>query len=150
MPADATKINHITDDLLSTAPPFPTIAGELINMINNIATPQDIVVFFAHNGEKYDKPILADEFNNNDIPIPSNWRFADTLPIFRTLFPKAGPKASRPYSLESLHNRLFHSSIPSGHRAMGDVLALERCLRASIPTTGNFSVELIKTMLRCA
>ncbi len=135
MPADASRINHITDELLATADPFPTVAEAIINMINNIATPQDIVVFFAHNGEKFDKPILADEFINNDTPIPDNWRFADTLPMFRAIFPNAGPKNSRPYSLESLHNKFFHAPISNNHRALGDVLALESCLRHAIPTT---------------
>ncbi len=151
MPTDATKINHITDELLSTAPSFPQVAEHLINMITNISTPQDIVIFLVLHGEQSATPILADEFINNNIPIPENWRFADTLPMFRSLIPNAGPKNSKPYSLESLYHRFFKHPATGSHRAMGDVIVLESCLRAALTPSpeSNFSADLIKTMLYC-
>ncbi len=134
IPSNATQIHHITNEMVKTAPKFPEVATMMINMVNTIASPQDIVVMFAHNGLRFDEPILKEQFNTYNIPIPDNWRFADTLPILRQLSPSKEPKFKRPHSLENVYKREFKANPPASmsHRAGGDVQLLEACLRKVI------------------
>ncbi len=141
IPPNATQVHKITDVMVSSAATFPEIAANMINEVNKIASPNDVVVFFAHNGTKFDEPILKEQFTLANIPIPENWRFADTLPIFRRKLRLKQPKYTRPYSLENLHKKLCEADIPDSHRAGGDVEALEACLKKVI--SGNFCKELV-------
>ncbi len=78
--------------------------------------------------------------------MPANWRFVDTLPLFRTLLPQLGSKKAKPYKLENLHKHLGLGDINNGHRALGDVEGLEKCLRKVI-TKGDFTEELLKAVV---
>lgn len=144
MPPAATQINHITDEMTSTAPTFHLVALSMIEEISSVALPQDRVVIMAHNGAKFDEPILRSEFARCGLSIPNNWIFVDSIPLFKSCIPK---QAQQSYSLAALHKRLLHEDIPVSehHRASGDVNALERCLRALLP--GVFEERLVGALL---
>jgi DNA polymerase III epsilon subunit-like protein len=81
MPPDATRINGITDEITSAAPTFNIVALSMIEKLSEVACPQDKVILIAHNCAKFDAPILKAEFARCGLNIPSNWVFADSLPV---------------------------------------------------------------------
>lgn len=88
MPESAYKIHKLSDDLLEVAPKFELVSMELVATVKRLACPDDVVVFVAHNGEKFDKRVLRSEFKRCGLTIPTNWRLCDSLPIFKSMVPK--------------------------------------------------------------
>lgn len=138
---EATRINNITNEDIRLAPPFHVVAQCIVKIVKNSVTPQDTLLLLGHNMHQFDQRILEHYFETHKIPIPSNWVFVDTLPLFKQLMPK-------PHSLKSLHERLCKDVPFTGqHKAKGDVLALERCLKALFPK-GNLVDNIIKAMYK--
>lgn len=144
MPRSAMEIHGITGEMTRTAPTFKTIALALVDLVSRFVCPQDNIIFLAHNGSKFDEPILRSEFSRCEVSIPDNWRFADSLCIFKSLLPREGPKS---FSLGALHNRLLREGISNQHRAAGDVEGLERCLRALF-ARGDFESNVVSVLCR--
>lgn len=128
IPADSTKIHNITDQMVEACPMFERVGQMLIEWTRTFSCDKDVIVFIAHNMTKFDKPILDNSLLNADIPLPNNWRFADSLDLFKNMLPNLGPKNTKPYGLMNLHLRLLKREYDNAHRAMGDIEALEACL----------------------
>lgn len=142
MPPAATAINGITDNMLKPAPPFEVVGPALLEAVADVVSPQDTFILLAHNMVAFDHRILEASFKSINLSFPPNWVFVDTLPLFRTLYPKL-----KKYSLKHLHTTLCPQQSFNQHRADGDVLALEQCLKAAFPT-GNFVDNLLKTLYK--
>jgi DNA polymerase III epsilon subunit-like protein len=129
IPQSASQIHGITDDKVITAPSFKDVALTITKKVSEIVSSQDAIVFLAHNGDKFDGPILRAAFKDCEVPIPPNWHICDSLTLFKGMLPKQ-TGTWKPWALGNLHQRLVGRPIVDQHRAVGDVLALERCLRA--------------------
>jgi DNA polymerase III alpha subunit (gram-positive type) len=75
--------------------------------------------------------------NETNIPIPPNWRFADSLTLFRKLLPNLGPKQAKPYRLSSLYLHFFQKEMENAHRAEHGVEALAQCLGVAFKTSSR-------------
>jgi DNA polymerase III alpha subunit (gram-positive type) len=128
IPQRAQEIHHITDEMVAHAPPFRVVATQFIKWVESFSCEQDIIIMAAHNGEKFDKPILIEAFEGVGMSIPSNWRFGDTLPLFRNKLNLHAPKSMKPYALSNLYQSLCKRNIEEAHRAEGDIQALYQCL----------------------
>ncbi len=62
IPSNVTQIHHITNEMVQLVLKFLEVAAMMINIVNTIVSPQDIVVMFAHNGSQFDEPILKEQF----------------------------------------------------------------------------------------
>jgi len=145
IPPAATTIHGITNEIAKLAPTFDCVIHQLFDMLSNVVCPQDKIVLMAHNGKKFDEPILREEFQRWEIPVPTNWFFADSIPLFKSILQKSGSKS---FSLAALYDRLFSAPIPKAHSACGDIDALERCLRKVLPgACGDIESRVISAIL---
>lgn len=127
IPEAATKIHNITDEMVASAPSIEAVGRQLVTWGNSFSCPQDIVMFVAHNGEYFDKPILLHWLEDTKIQLLNNWRFGETLPLFKKHL-KMGERKHGAYKLESIYKHFFGESIDKHHRVEGDVEALYKCL----------------------
>lgn len=114
IPAEATAVHGIGDADVADAPPFATIADEVLSALEG-------AVFVAHN-VSFDLPMLRQAFARAGIDYrPAGT--ACTLDAFRLLEPRA-----ENHRLESICRR--HGIVlEDAHQALGDVLATVALLR---------------------
>lgn len=82
----------------------------------------------AHNGDRYDFPLLQAEFALLSIPSPLDGTFCvDSMAALKALEQASSPSEHGPrqsYSLGNIYTRLFGQAPTDSHTAEGDVLAL--------------------------
>lgn len=77
---DAQKVHGITTEMLKDQPTFEEFIPKLCSFITQ---PVDVPVFLiAHNGNRFDHPLLLNEFCRAGHPLPTNIMFADSLVAF--------------------------------------------------------------------
>ena len=131
IPAKATEIHHITDEMVQDAPDFKTIGKLFIEFCN------DDVVLIAHNNDAFDQLFLESECNNNNLKIPK-WSYIDSLKFAR----KYRPDLPR-YSLQYL--REYHGISPNeAHRALDDVMILKEVFSCMID---DLTMEMILELM---
>ncbi len=148
IPKAAQDIHHITmDELTTLGRPFleqwDTFCAWLEKKLV-YDTVYTRVCMVAHNGTRYDEPILRANVKRYDGSIPSYMCFADSLPLLRALSENRGKSCS----LEMLRQRYkVDNNKTQLHRALADVdllidvwnaskLPLEKLLP---PTTASLS-----------
>ena len=101
IPAEATAIHHITDEDVSGEPTFRQVAKSLAELFSGC----DIAGF---NSNRFDIPMLLEEFNRVDVPIDIHTaRFVDVQTIFHKREPRNLTAAYRFYcggDLEAAHS----------------------------------------------
>lgn len=113
IPAEASAIHGITDDMVSSAASFKDVGQEFIEFCSGD------VVLIAHNNDAFDYHFLKQEFLRNSIEMPI-WKFFDTLKWsrrYRTDLPR--------HSLQFLRE-LFEIPANNAHRALDDVIVLHQ------------------------
>jgi len=113
IPAEASAICNITDEMVKGAPAFPHVAKDFMQFC------EGDVVLVAHNNDLFDKPFLECEFQRHQLPLPE-WFYVDSLKFAR----KYRPDLPR-YSLQ--HLREYHGiAANQAHRALDDVIILHQ------------------------
>ena len=101
IPAEATAIHHITDEDVCGEPTFRQVAKSLAELFSGC----DIAGF---NSNRFDIPMLLEEFNRVDVPIDIHTaRFVDVQTIFHQREPRNLTAAYRFYcggDLEAAHS----------------------------------------------
>ena len=113
IPAEASAISHITDDMVKDAPPI------LDALASFAAFCSGEVVLIAHNNDAFDKPFLEAEFARANLPMPK-WIFLDSLKWarkYRSDLPR--------HSLQVLRES-YGIAANQAHRALEDVLVLHQ------------------------
>ena len=113
IPAEATSIHNITDEMVANAPSFYDVARDFVAFCGEGA------VLIAHNNDAFDKPFLENEFKRADAQMPV-WPFIDTLKWAR----KYRPDLPR-HSLQSLRE-VYGIAPNQAHRALDDVQVLHQ------------------------
>jgi DNA polymerase-3 subunit epsilon len=131
IPAEASAIHHITDEMVSKAPSFKEVAFDFIDFCHGD------VVLIAHNNDNFDQLFLQAEFESAGIPMPS-WRYIDTLKWSR----KYRPDLPR-HSLQSLRE-LHQIPANNAHRALDDVIILHQVFTQMID---DLSMETVHKLL---
>jgi DNA polymerase III alpha subunit (gram-positive type) len=144
MPAEAFDVNKLSDELLSTAPKSKEALLKAIAFLTDIheATERDVMMV-AHNGRRYDGPLLKTELGRNGIELPGWLSIADTQEAYVFLRPLAGP-----FSLQALISRFIqphckNEEVKQQHRAMWDVWMLEYVMN-QVPCTNAFYERLVQ------
>lgn len=79
----AEEITKLTNEILEEEHKFSKNVGELLrNFIQHLQTPCCLI---AHNGDKFDFPILRKELESVGVELPDSLMAADSLPIFRKI-----------------------------------------------------------------
>lgn len=125
IPANATRINHITNTMVCNQPTFKDILPSFITFIEDLP-------LVAHNAP-FDAKFLVAEFANFNTELPN--QFIDTLSISRKLFPD-----SPNHKLTTLKTYLNLKGDAS-HRALDDAyvtyLLYMKCFEIETNTTIN-------------
>jgi len=113
IPAEATAIHHITDEMVAAAPGFDVVAQEFIKFC------EGDVVLIAHNNDAFDFHFLRTEFTRINQEMPS-WKFLDSLKWARR-YRKDLPR----HTLQSLRE-IYNIPANNAHRALDDVIVLHK------------------------
>lgn len=116
IPADSTAVHGISDADVKNAPAFPQVAKEIRDFIGNA----DIA---GYNSNKFDIPVLIEEFLRADIGFDDNRRFVDVMRIF-TLMEKR--------TLEAAYKFFCNKELENAHSAEADVRATYEVLLSQL------------------
>ena len=113
IPAEATAIHHISNEMVKDAPTFEKISEDFASFC------QGDVVLIAHNNDAFDKLFLEWEYKRIKKTMPS-WKFIDSLKWARKYRPDL-PKHALQYLRE-----IFGIAANDAHRALDDVIVLHQ------------------------
>ncbi len=117
IPAAATEVHGISDEMVKYAPTFKQIAVNLQAWFRG----SDIGGF---NSDRFDIPLISAEFNRLGIVfIDWDCSFLDTMKAYRHFYPN---------TLVAIYQRLFGEDFDGAHDALNDVLATDRVLEKVI------------------
>ena len=113
---------QVTQDLLENrnAISFPRAWNMIINWIARFGQP---VLFISHNCFKSDKIVLEAEIKRNNLKLPLNWYFFDSLIFCRFIRPKLNS-----YTLTDLYQHVCYQPIQNAHSALDDAFSLVQVL----------------------
>lgn len=111
IPAEATAIHHITDEMVANAPSFAEIVPKFLEFC------QGDVCLIAHNNDAFDIFFLKAEFQRSSSVWP-NWKFFDTLKWARRY------RSDLPRHTLQFLRELFGIPANNAHRALDDVMVL--------------------------
>jgi len=111
IPAEATAIHHITNEMVESAPTWAELAPKIIEFCEGNSC------LVAHNNDAFDLHFLKMEFKQAAIEMPS-WKFLDTLKWARK-YRKDLPR----HSLQFLRE-IYGIVENNAHRALDDVVVL--------------------------
>ena len=124
IPQDATEIHTINNEMVQEQPPFRVRGVHFVEWVESFCGTNDLCVFVAHNGRVYDQRIILNAMTENNIKVPQNWRFTDSIPVIKQ---KLSSFARRKYvKLSDVHVALFGTPPSEVHRAMADVETLAK------------------------
>lgn len=72
------KVN-ITEAMLAGKKLFKEMATEMMEFLSKFES----VILVAHNSSNFDEKVLREEFKNNNMKIPTEWRFLDSRPFLK-------------------------------------------------------------------
>ncbi|GIY72638.1 three-prime repair exonuclease 1 [Caerostris darwini] len=135
--SSAAFVTGLNNDNLVDQQPFDRNAAESINFfLSHLSKP---VCLLAHNGNRYDFPLLKAEFSRLSMSLPSDIYISDTLRAFRDLgvpvFPpdkkisksvKYTKRGQVSYALANLHLYFFNKHPTGSHSSEGDCIALAK------------------------
>lgn len=132
IPPEASRIHHITDDMVKDAPTFKEVGQSFIDFCSGNT------VLIAHNNDAFDKLFLEKEYERAGLQMPS-WHFIDSLKWARKYRPDL-PK----HSLQHLRE-VFGFPPNNAHRALDDVIILHKVFSEMI---GNLDMDTIIELLK--
>lgn len=147
IPQEASNVHGFTREVLLEhgARPFPEVWAECEEWLHEtLASETRPVVWAAHNGNRFDVPILrrcVHEATGGESSLLSHPRatFVDTLVMARSAMPKRArelPPSARPYTLGSLYESASGSALDGAHDALVDTEALARVWRWLVEDKG--------------
>jgi DNA polymerase III subunit epsilon len=113
IPAEATAIHKITNEMVADCPSFEEISKEFIQFC------EGDVVLIAHNNDNFDLHFLRHEFARSKLSLP-DWKFFDTLKWSRRYRPDL-PR----HTLQFLRE-IYGIPSNNAHRALDDVIVLHQ------------------------
>lgn len=140
---EASVITGITQEMVASEPKFGDVIPEFMNWVDTHreASNSEHVLLVAHNGKRFDVPVLRHEMKRHGAQMPNFWMFADSLLLLRNML-STRPGGPERFSLADL---VTHFGIPppeAQHRALDDVKALSNVISAFFQnTTSIHTVE---------
>lgn len=131
IPAEATAIHHISNEMVADAPSFDVIAREFCSFC------EGDVVLIAHNNDAFDYHFLRNEFSRSNLPMPE-WKFLDSLKWARR-YRKDLPR----HTLQFLRE-IYGIAANNAHRAFDDVIVLHKIFSKM---TDDLSIEEIYSLI---
>ena len=142
IPPEASKHNHITDEMVSSAATTKSVLEVFFAHLSSwhrLYYNADIVLV-AHNAFRYDARVLYEECNRYAVKIPSFVYIADTFWSHAAVYPEY--KGGNSLATLGRYYRVLKGRQP--HRALGDIKLLQAVCLAGILKM-NLFLELIET-----
>lgn len=131
IPAEATAIHHISNEMVADAPSFKVVAEEFNSFC------EGDVVLIAHNNDAFDVHFLKHEYGRANMTMPA-WKFLDSLKWARRYRPDL-PR----HTLQFLRE-IYKIEANNAHRALDDVIVLHQVFTYM---TDDLSIEQIYQLL---
>lgn len=131
IPAEATAIHHITNEMVAEAPSFGAVSDDFIKFC------EGDVVLIAHNNDGFDYHFLKAEFGRNNRQLPP-WKFLDSLKWARR-YRKDLPR----HTLQFLRE-IYGIEANNAHRALDDVIVLHQVFMLM---TDDLAIEDVYALL---
>lgn len=132
IPADASAIHGITNEMVANSPSFAHVANEFVEFCAGD------VILIAHNNDGFDMHFLRQEFERHQVILPS-WPFLDSLKWARRY------RADLPrHSLQSLRE-VYGIPPNNAHRALDDVVVLHQLFSMM---TDDLSMEQVMELMK--
>jgi len=119
IPAEATAIHHITNDMVAGSPDFSQVGQEFIEFC------QGDVILIAHNNDNFDLPFLRHEFTRHSLSMPS-WKCLDTLKWARRY------RSDLPRHTLQFLREIYGFPENNAHRALDDVIIMHQVFSSMI------------------
>ena len=116
IPPKISEITGITNEDVNHYPSMDVLLPRIVSYIGE----EDDVYLVAHNGDSFDKKFLLHLLNKYKIPIPTTWKFIDTLKLARHFLPQL-----QNHKMDTLRS-FYNISTKNAHLASKDVLDLEK------------------------
>jgi DNA polymerase-3 subunit epsilon len=113
IPAEASAICNITDEMVENAPDFGAVAQQFVEFC------EGDVLLVAHNNDAFDKLFLIEEFKRAQLVLP-DYRYIDSLKWARK-YRRDLPRHGLQYLREA-----YGIEANQAHRALDDVMVLAR------------------------
>lgn len=111
IPAEATAIHHISDDMVKDAPSW----SEVGRMFEEFCAGETVLI--AHNNDSFDKLFLEDAYKRAGMTIPQ-WTFVDSLKWARKY------RSDLPRHTLQVLREVYQIPANQAHRALDDVMVL--------------------------
>lgn len=125
IPAEATAIHHITNEMVANARGFKEVIEEFI------AFCEGDVILIAHNNDAFDYNFLKEEFSRIGGIMPP-WRFLDSLKWARRY------RSDIPRHTLQFLREIYGIEANNAHRALDDVIVLHKVFAMM---TDDLSIE---------
>ena len=131
IPEDASRIHHITDDMVKDKPNFATVGEAFLEFCKGD------VILIAHNNDSFDQPLLENECKRHNLEM-ADLNFLDSLKWARRYRPDL-PK----HTLQYLR-QIYDIEENNAHRALDDVIILHKVFKGM---TGDLTIEQVAKLL---
>lgn len=131
IPADATAIHGITDEMVADAPTFDEVGKSFMEFC------EGPVALIAHNNEAFDRHFLSNEYKRCSLEMPA-WTMVDSLKWARRYRPDL-PR----HTLQFLR-QIYGIAENQAHRALDDVMVLYQIFTVMID---DLSMETVVELL---
>eukprot|EP00759_Apiculatamorpha_spiralis_P021756 PhF_6_TR26328/c0_g1_i1/m.37858 len=159
MPSSVVLFHGLTDDVLAQAPRWNKVCHDMLQFLDIDPTRNEILIFMAHNGTKFDEPMLRRHMSEANVDVPNCIVFADSLGVFK--YVKNGCDGwEGDLKLFSVMDKFNVIATGDQHRALSDargiwdvlVRMVEPCLRdltshVGDSTSGNYYAEIYHEVL---
>lgn len=131
IPAEATAIHRITDEMVAEAPAFAAIASQFQDFCGEDA------FLIAHNNDAFDIHFLRAEYKRSNMALPS-WKFIDSLKWARRY------RRDLPRHTLQFMREMFGIAANNAHRALDDVIVLYQVFTQLID---DLSIEQVYNLM---
>lgn len=132
IPAEATAIHGISNEMVSAKPIFAKIAEEFVEFC------EGEVVLIAHNNDGFDMHFLRSEFGRHQVAFPE-WQFLDSLKWARRY------RSDLPRHTLQFLRETYGIAANNAHRALDDVVVLHQLFTMM---TDDLSIDQICALLK--
>lgn len=140
------KLFKVTHEFLknANARPATEVLSFFFRWVSNLYNPEagGIILLVSHGNFRFDQPLIQTEIIRNQIPVPPNVYFLDTLHWFRSI-----KKKQRSYSLSNLYKQTFKKPIKNAHLSLFDVHALHDLIQAQDQSLSGIVYLIFHTSL---
>lgn len=137
IPEKVTDLTGLSNDLLEFQSGFSSSTGQLLqNFFDFLPKP---LILIAHNGNRYDFPLLQAELKRANFDLAKNIFVIDSLLTLKNNF--NGPEKPKSFGLSALHETIFGVRPKFSHGAEVDVNALIRVCASKADTFVKYAAK---------